>query len=596
MNANDKQEILEYIEKFSGVFSDMMQEVSRRMLTEQLSPGFRMMDQDDALSPSDIVGSVKVDPQKFIKQQLAFMEKQQQLWENASRAFMGESVEPSVSQDKNDQRFSDSDWEGNPMFSYIKQSYLLNSEYMHQMVDVLEFEDKKVEDQVRFYTRQFINTVSPTNYVLTNPEVCREILETKGESLAKGIDNFMKDLENSPSDAFKITQVDLSAFEMGKDLAATPGKVVFENTLIQLIQYAPTTEKVKAVPLLIIPPFINKYYILDLNEKKSFVSWLVGQGYTVFMVSWVNPDESLGDVTFDDYVELGVMASLDAVESIAKSSKVNMAGYCVGGTLLGITAAYLAKLNDTRIGSITLLTTLLDFSDPGEVGNYISPQMYKLLEHTVENKGYFDGRTIALGFSLLRENNLFWSFFIDNYLKGKDPTPFDILYWNSDSTNIPGAAFLYYLKNMYIENRLINEGEVSIKGVPIDLAACEVPKYCLAAMADHIVLWPSAYQSATALSGDLRFVLTESGHVAGVVNPADKGKYPHWVNAAMPDDHRDWLASAEQKGGSWWVDWQEWLSTRSGEDKAPPKMGNRQYSPVEDAPGSYVKKRLELFA
>lgn len=364
MNLHDKQEILGYIEKSSSVFNDMMQEVMRRIASQQVNSDLNPFTKSDSKS-TDLTNAIRIDPKRFIEQQLAFLEKQQQLWQSASKAMMGEAFAP-VIQSENDKRFKDSDWDGNPAFSYIKQAYLLNAEYMHQFVDALEFEDEKIREQVKFYTRQFVNSVAPTNYVLTNPEVCREILSTQGENLAKGIDNFMRDLKNSPNEAFKITQVDLGAFKLGESLAYTPGKVIFQNELIQLIQYAPQTASVNSTPLLIIPPFINKYYILDLDEKKSLVKWLVDQGMTVFMVSWANPDEQLSHLTFDDYVFKGVLAAIDAVEKITGEKQVNAVGYCVGGTLLSIAQAYLEAQNKKRIKSMTLLTTLLDFLNRGK--------------------------------------------------------------------------------------------------------------------------------------------------------------------------------------------------------------------------------------
>ncbi|WP_086931042.1 PHA/PHB synthase family protein [Agarilytica rhodophyticola] len=592
MNQEEKHQVLDYIDKFSTVFNSMMQEVTKRIVNQQNATDLdRYLNTD--FDPQELASKVQVNPKKFVEQQLAFMEKQQQLWQNASKAFMGEEFAPVISEPKGDKRFGDDDWQGNPGFNYLKQAYLLNAEYMHQLVDVLEFEDKKVEQQVRFYTRQFINSLSPSNYVLTNPEVCREILTTQGENLAKGIDNFMHDLERSPNEAFKITQVAEDAFQLGEQLAYTPGDVVFENHLIQLIQYKATTSKVFEVPLLIVPPFINKYYILDLDEKKSLVKWLVDQGYTVFMISWVNPDDSYRSLPFDDYINKGVIAALDAVQDISKSKTVNATGYCVGGTVLAMTQAYLAAKNDKRIHSLTFFTTLLDFSEPGEVGNYISEHTLPMLEQTIESKGYFDGRILALSFSMLRENNLFWSFFIENYLKGKDPTPFDILYWNSDSTNVPAEAFLFYLKNMYMENRLVEAGGITINDTPIDLSKIDTSCYCLAAQADHIVLWQSAFQGAKKLPEDTRFVMTESGHVAGVINPIDKGKYPHWINDSLPETPEEWLEKATRVKGSWWGDWHAWLSARSGDKRKARSIGNRKYSALEDAPGQYVKRRLD---
>lgn len=594
MKHENQAEVLLYLDKFSGVFNSMMQEVMKRILNtsdEELGMPVR-----DDMAPKTQIG-VKIDPQLFMRQQTEFMQKQQTLWQSAARAMLGEPMEKIAQEAPDDHRFKDKDWSGNPLFNYVKQAYLLNAEYMTELVDSFEFEDKRTAEKLRFFTRQFISSMAPGNYILTNPEVCREILESQGDNLARGIDNFMRDLESSPADAFKITQVALNAFSLGGDMATTQGKVVFRNELMELIQYQPATEIVYRTPLLIIPPFINKYYILDLNEKKSLVKWLVEQGHSVFIVSWVNPDASLGTIEFEDYVHKGVIDALDVVEACAHTHKINVAGYCVGGTLLAASQAYLLAKKDTRIQSLSFLATLLDFSEPGEVGSYISNNSYSLLEKSIKTHGYLDGRILALGFSLLRENNLFWSFFIDNYLKGRDPVPFDILYWNGDSTNIPGPAYLYYLRNMYIENKLIGAGELEISGVPVDLHSVNTPAYYLAAMTDHIVLWTGAYKSARALggnlSGDLRFVLTESGHVAGVVNPPASGKYPYWVNDSLPEGAQEWLADAQQKSGSWWIDWNEWLTAHAGAKRKARQPGCKAYPPIGDAPGTYVKVRLE---
>jgi polyhydroxyalkanoate synthase subunit PhaC len=589
MNQEEKLEVLGYLTKFSHVFNDMIGEVTKRVLSSQVKADINPFSQSDKLADA-LSSGVKLDTKVFMKQQFDFLQKQQLLWQNASRIFMGEVLEPMVHEEKSDKRFSDGDWEGNPVFNYIKQAYLLNAEYVSQMVDSLEFEDGKMGEQVRFYTRQLVSSMSPSNYVFTNPEVCREILKTEGECLARGIDNFMRDLENSPSEAFKITQVDIDAFTLGETLAYTPGEVVFKNHLIELIRYFPASSEVVATPLLIVPPFINKFYILDLDARKSLVKWLVEKGYEVFMISWVNPDESYADTDFADYMSQGVLAALDAVISQTGVEQVQAVGYCVGGTLLGITQSYLTALDDHRIRTCTYLTTLFDFSEPGEVGAYISSTLLPLLEQNVESKGYMDGRVLALSFSLLRENNLFWSFFIENYLKGKDPMPFDILYWNSDSTNLPAKAYLYYLINMYVEDKLKQPGALIIAGQPVDLGLAITPSYCLAARADHIVLWHAAYKSAKLLGGPVRFVLTESGHVAGVINPAATGKYPHWVAEQLPKQPDQWLSQAEEKPGSWWLDWDTWLRSHCAEVRTI-KVAKKSELPA--APGSYVKKRLE---
>lgn len=593
MTQQDSAQILQYLNDCGAQFNMMMQEVIKRLLSHQIPTQINPFLPAQSMSKA-LAGAVKLDARTFLQQQIQFLEKQQRLWHNATRAFLGEMQEPLIREADGDKRFSDPDWQGNPAFNYVKQAYLLNAEFMQQMVDALQFEDQKLGEQVRFYTRQLINSMAPTNYVLTNPEVCREILMTEGECLARGIDRFIRDLENSPAEAFKITQVDMHAFHLGKDLAATPGKVIFRNHLIELLHYAPAKDEVHKVPLLIAPPFINKYYILDLDEKKSLVRWLVEQGFDVYMISWANPDESYASIDFQDYMFDGVIAALNVVEEVAQSKKINVAGYCVGGTLLGMAQAYLKARGDERIQSLTLLTTLFDFSEPGEVGNYLNAQMLPMIEQSIKAKGYLDGRILALSFSLLRENNLFWSFFVENYLKGKDPVPFDILYWNSDSTNLPAAAYLFYLNEMYIGNRLREPGAVRIGDVAIDLATIDVPAYCLAAQADHIVLWQAAYRSAALLHSDVRFVLTESGHVAGVVNPAARGKYGHWVcEQERPQNPEDWLAQAKLVNASWWLDWREWLLARSGDKRAARSPGSQTHPPLADAPGSYVRVRLE---
>ncbi len=593
MQQQDKTEILRYINQFSASFNQMAQEVVKRLLANQipahLNPFFPQGQKVQSLT-----GAVKIDARTFLEQQFQFLEKQQRLWQNATRAFMGETPEALIQETAGDKRFADPDWQGNPAFSYLKQAYLLNAEYLQQMVDALEFEDQKLREQVRFYTRQLVNSMAPTNYVFTNPEVCREILRSEGECLARGMDKFLRDLENSPSEAFKITQVDLHAFQLGRDLAYTPGKVILRNRLIELLHYSPATEQQFGIPLLIVPPFINKYYILDLDRKKSLAHWLVSQGFNVFMISWVNPDENFSAINFDDYMFDGVIAALNAIEEISGSPQINVAGYCVGGTLLGMTQSFLKTRGDTRIHSMTLLTTLFDFSEPGEVGNYMNAQMLPMIEQSVNAKGYLDGRILALSFSLLRENNLFWSFFIENYLKGRDPIPFDILYWNSDSTNLPAAAYLFYLNNMYIRNSLRKPGEVAIGGVGLDLGAIDIPVYCLAAQSDHIVLWQAAYKSAQLLKGSLRFVLAESGHVAGVINPAVGGKYGHWVNDSLTASPEEWLERATLVAGSWWLDWQRWLQAQSGEKSAAIVPGQSlNYPALDEAPGRYVRVRLE---
>jgi len=590
--GTDEQQVLNYIEKYASVFNEFAKDVLMRgMSTEQhASPSMF----DPKKLSKLLEGNVKLDPNKLIQHQMQYMQQQSDLWQLASKAMMGESLAGSETSKSTDRRFSHDEWQKNPVYSYIKESYLINSNMMSGMLDAIEFEDDKSKEQAQFYTRQYVNSLSPTNFVLTNPEVCEEILKSKGQNLVKGMQNFLEDLEKSPLEAFKMRQSDADAFTLGKNLATTPGKVVYQNELIQLIHYQPSQSKCFEAPVLIVPPFINKYYVLDLDEKKSMVKGLLDDGYSVFIISWVNPDASLKDHNFVDYMHKGPIIALEQIKTITQQQKVNVTGFCVGGTLASTTVAYLRAKGDETVASLTLLTTLLDFSQPGEVGNYFSEELLQMIEQNADMKGVFDGRIIGMSFSLLRENSLFWSFFIDNYLKGKDPAPFDILYWNSDSTNIPAACFKQYLRMTYWDDKLKEPGAVKIDGVPIDFGNIDVPVYFLSTVADHIVLWQGAYQGTKLVSGPVRFVLAGSGHLAGVINPTKGGKYPHWINDDIPDSAEEWLADASENAGSWWPDWHKWMAASSGKKIKAPTPGKHPDLPaLMDAPGSYVKIRLD---
>jgi polyhydroxyalkanoate synthase len=603
--GTDENEVLAYIEKYSIVFNALAQEVLTRTnkTAEGASASAPGMFDPQKLA-SLLNGDIKVDSNKLIQQQMQYMQKQAVLWQQASKAMLSQNLaanaeksdsaakEPKAKTD--DRRFSHSDWEQNPVFHYIKESYLVNSDMLSNMIDAIEFSDERAAKQAKFFTRQYVNSLAPTNFILTNPEVCEEVLKTKGENLVKGMQNFLEDLERSPLEAFKLRQSDSSAFTIGENLATTPGKVIFQNELIQLIHYTPTQEKHYQIPVLITPPFINKYYVLDLDEKKSMVRGLLKSGYAVFMISWVNPTSELADYDFTDYMHSGPLAAIEQIKAITKQEKVNLTGFCVGGTLLSMTAAYLRATGDESVASLTFLTTLLDFSEPGEVANYLSEDMLPMIENSAESNGVLDGRIIGMSFSLLRENSLFWSFFIENYLKGKDPAPFDILHWNSDATNIPAACFKQYLRTTYWENKLKDPGAVVIDGVPIDLGTIDMPTYFLCTIADHIVLWQGAYAGTKLVSGDCRFVLAGSGHLAGVINPVEGGKYPHWINAELPDSAQDWLDGAKEHKGSWWPDWHQWMQSTSGNKVTALQPGkSKQHPVIMDAPGDYVLKRLD---
>jgi polyhydroxyalkanoate synthase len=586
MESSQQKEVIDFLEQYSEIFNSLVKQVLHDPDKKILNS---MMDSEKI---SQLLSKgVKVDTAMLFNKQMSFMNQQAELWQSATKALMGTKVAPVVSEEHNDRRFKDSEWSENPVYNYLKQSYLLNSNMMHEMVNSLHFDDPKAEEQVKFYTRQYINSVSPTNNALTNPEVCRDILESKGENLIKGLQNFIQDLQQSPTDALKITQTDPDAFTLGEDLAYTPGDVIYQNDLIQLIQYKASTKKVNEVPLLFIPPCVNKYYVLDMDEKKSLIKWAASQGHTVFIISWVNPDAKLSHKGFNDYMKEGPITALDVIEEVTKSSKINVVGYCIGGTLLATTQSYLLAKGDTRINSLTFLTTLLDFEEPGEIGVYLSEEVLPFLKKNIKEKGILDGRVLGLAFSMLRENSLFWSYFVNNYLKGKDPVPFDLLYWNSDSSNLPAETFDFYIKHTYQENNLIKDGAVKIEGVAIELSKIKTPSYFLATIADHIVLWQASYKGAKVLCGPTRFVLAGSGHLAGVVNSVDHGKYPHWVNNELSDSAEHWFEGATKKEGSWWTDWGNWVAPQSGQQVTARKQGSKKHASIEAAPGSYVKKR-----
>jgi polyhydroxyalkanoate synthase len=590
--ANDESQVLEYIEKYANIFNSVAQDIVQRAGAgqQQSSPLLGDLKKLQAI----LAGETKIDANKLFSQQIEYVQKQSELWQRASRAFMGQELDTSKNESTGkDRRFSHQDWDQNPVFNYIKESYLINADMLTNMMGSIEYSDPKEAERAKFFTRQYVNSMSPSNFVMTNPEVCEEILSTKGQSLLKGMNAYLEDLEKSPLEAFKMRQSDSESFELGVNLAHTPGKVVFRNELIELLHYEPRKKTVHQVPMLICPPFINKYYVMDIEEKKSLVGGLLDSGYSVFMISWVNPDASLSDNDFFDYMRKGPIDAINVVKEITGKDKVNLTGFCVGGTLCAVTTAYLRAKGDESINSLTLLTTLLDFSKPGEIANYFSEDMLDSIEKKADMKGVFDGRIIAMSFSLLRENSLFWSFFVENYLKGKDPAPFDILYWNSDSTNIPAACFKEYLRLTYWENKL-KEGSVIVDDITIDFANIDVPTYFLNTVADHIVLWEGAYEGTKLVKGPTRFVLGASGHIAGVINPTKGGKYPHWVNNETPDNAETWMAGATEQAGSWWVDWHNWLKPQSGTRVKPPIPGACENLPsLGDAPGEYVRKILE---
>ncbi len=531
------------------------------------------------------------DPGKLVEAQLSLWQDYMSLWQSATLRMMGSDPDAIAEPHRDDRRFKDPAWEDNQLFDFIKQSYLLTARWMQSTVSSVEGLDEKTAKKVDFYTRQFVDALAPSNFVLTNPEVLRTTMESGGENLVNGLQNLLEDLDRGQG-RLAIRMTDAEAFELGENIAVTPGKVVFQNDLIQLIQYAPSTEKVYKRPLLIIPPWINKYYILDLRPKNSFVKWAVEQGQTVFVISWVNPDHELAQKTFEDYMFEGPLAALTAMEQATGVSEANVIGYCLGGTLLSGTLAYMAAKGDKRVKSATFLTSLTDFSEPGELEVFIDEEQLNALEEKMNQRGYLEGSEMATTFNMLRANDLIWSFVINNYLLGKDPFPFDLLYWNSDSTRMPADMHSFYLRKMYQENKLVEPGGITLGGVPIDLGTIETPSFMLSAREDHIAPWKSTYAATQLFSGPVKFALAASGHIAGVVNPPASGKYCHWTNPKNPAQADDWFAGAKEQAGSWWPTWAKWAARQGGGKVEGRVPGDGKLPAIEDAPGSYAKVRL----
>ncbi len=570
-------------------------ERSQRIVSEWLK---RQADANHSPDPLNIASAFMemtarliASPGHLVEAQLGFWRDYMSLWQNTTRRIMGIATEPVIDAPSTDRRFKDDAWKENEVFDFIKQSYLLSARYVQDVVKQVDGLDAKTAQKVDFYARQFVDAMSPSNFLLTNPEVLRKTAETGGENLLKGLNNLLSDLEQGKG-KLRIKMTDMEAFQLGENIGVSPGKVVYQNDLMQLIQYTPSTETVLKRPLLIAPPWINKFYILDLRPRNSFVRWAVSQGHTVFMISWVNPDAKLAEKNFEDYMQEGYLAALDAIERATGEREVNAIGYCLGGTLLSSTLAYMAAKKDDRIKSATFFVTLTDFEDAGELGVFIDEEQLKALEEKMNKRGYLEGSEMATTFNMLRANDLIWSFVVNNYLLGNDPFPFDLLYWNADSTRMPAKMHSFYLRKMYQENLLSKPGGITLSGVPIDLRKIKTPAYFLSTREDHIAPWKSTYRGTQLLSGPKRFVLAASGHIAGVVNPPDSGKYSHWINKDLPGDAEEWFKGATEMAGSWWPDWHRWV-TALGKDQVPARIpGKGKLKAIEDAPGSYVKVRL----
>jgi poly[(R)-3-hydroxyalkanoate] polymerase subunit PhaC len=516
--------------------------------------------------------------------QSSYLEKQAKLWS----ALLSGRSELVAAPAPEDRRFSHRQWRENPYYDYLKQSYLLAASYLEELVESSVL-DPQAKERARFAVKQWIDAMCPANFAATNPQALEQALESRGESLTRGLANLLSDVQRG-----RISQTDEAAFEVGRNLAVTPGAVVYENELIQLIQYAATTSEVATRPLVIVPPCINKYYILDLQPENSFVAHAVASGHTVFMISWRNVGPQQGRLGWDDYLEKGVFTALRIAREISGADQVNALGFCVGGTLLAAGLAVLAAKKESLVSSVTFLATMLDFSDPGQIGLFVDEASVATREATIGQGGVLPGSDLAFVFSSLRANDLVWPYVVNNYLLGEAPAAFDILYWNADSADLPGPMYCYYLRNTYFSNKLREPGALVNCGVPVDLGSIRLPTFVLATREDHIVPWRSAYRTLGLVGGtDKTFVLGASGHIAGVVNPLAKNRRSHWTGGPYPADPDEWLSQATEKKGSWWSAWSEWLASHGGDPReAPSAPGNVQYKAIEAAPGRYVKQRI----
>ena len=540
----------------------------------------------------ELASQMLADPMSVAEAQMNLWMSHASLWHSSWLKLLGADTAPVATPLPGDKRFRHEDWQQHFLFDYIKQSYLITARWLHQSVADVDGLSENTRKKVDFFTRQYIDALSPSNFALTNPEVYRETIATGGQNLVNGLNNLLDDIERGHGQV-RISMTDPKAFELGVNIATTPGKVVFRNDLMELIQYEPATRKQWRRPLLVMPPWINKYYILDLREKNSFLRWATHEGMTVFVISWVNPDGKLAAKNFENYMLEGPLAALDAIAAATGEKDVNAVGYCLGGTLLGATLAYMAAHKDTRIASATFMTSLLDFANAGELEVFIDEEQVSALERKMSERGYLDGSEMANTFNMLRANDLIWSFVINNYLLGRDPFPFDLLHWNCDSTRMPAAMHSFYLRNLYMKNALREPGGVTLAGTPIDLSRIDIPTYFVSAIEDHIAPWKTTYEGATLVRGKSRFVLSGSGHIAGMINPPAANKYGYWTNPKLGDDADAWLAGATQRDGSWWVDWRQWVSTFLGKEVPPRVPGRGGLKTLADAPGTYARIRAD---
>ncbi len=579
----------EFTEKFESII-DQSQNILKNFIEKQGSAATGSPDPLNLANAfSHYLSNIAMNPAKFMETQCEFWKDYMDMWQNSISRFLGQEQAPFIQSERGDRRFSDEGWDEVFIFDFIKQSYLITAKHLRKASLETEGLDEKEAQKVSFYTQQLIDAISPTNFVMTNPAVLKKTMETGGENLMKGLQNLLDDVEKG-----KVKMADEKAFKVGETLAITPGKVVFQNDLLQLIQYEPTTKKVNKTPLLIAPPWINKFYILDLQPKNSFVKYAVDQGNTTFMISWKNPDEKIGRETkFEDYFFKGLSEALDAVAKATGEKQANVIGYCIGGTMLSAGLAYMQAKKDTRVKSATFFTTLTDFSDPGDLGVFVDEEQISALENKMEEKGFLPGQEMATTFNMLRSNDLIWSFVVNNYLMGEQPFPFDLLYWNSDSTNLPCAMHSFYLRKMYLENKLVEKGGIKFKDTPIDLTTVKTPSFFISTREDHIAPWRTTYATTQMFKGPIKFVLSGSGHIAGIINPPEKNKYGYMTNDKLGKTPDEYLKGAKEHEGSWWGHWSAWLEKEQGGGKVDArKPGGGKLKAIEDAPGSYVKESI----
>jgi len=569
--------------KVIGDFAARQAESGTSLVADELGIGKAFM---------ELAAKMLANPYRLAESQMNLWWNYMNLWQASTIKLLGGAADPVATPGKGDKRFKHEDWEQHFLFDYIKQSYLIAADSLHDAVGNVEGLSDATKRKVNFFTRQYIDALAPSNFALTNPEVFRETIATGGHNLVKGLHNLLDDIERG-NGQLKISMTDPKAFELGVNIATTPGKIVFQNDLLQLIQYEPTTPKVAKRPLLVIPPWINKYYILDLREKNSFVKWAADQGLTVFVISWVNPDARLAHKDFEDYLTEGTLAAVGAIERATGEKEVNAVGYCLGGTLLAATLAYMAAGKDKRIASATFMTSLVDFTRAGELEVFIDDEQVASLERKMSERGYLEGSEMANTFNMLRSNDLIWSFVINNYLLGRDPFPFDLLHWNCDSTRMPAKMHSFYLRNMYMKNLLRVPGGITLAGVPIDLSKIAVPTYFVSAIEDHIAPWKTTYEGPKVVSGKSRFVLSGSGHIAGMINPPSANKYGYWTSDKLPDTPDAWLEGAKQHEGSWWVNWRAWLNPHAGAAVPARIPGKGKLKVIEAAPGAYARIRAD---